>query len=107
MYFSSVYFPLIAVGLLPFQFRESGGGVRALLSSPGLFFAIGAVEASSFLVQFFAMDMKEAAYVIAIKRLSLLFSVFVGWLFFNEKRLLSRLFGAAAMIAGAMLIAFA
>jgi uncharacterized membrane protein len=53
------------------------------------------------------MATAPAAYVIAIKRLSLLLSVLYGWLFFQEKNLGTRLFGAGIMALGAILIALA
>lgn len=105
-YFSSVYYVLIAVGLLPFQFNQPQG-LRALFAQPSLFLALGCVEAFGFLVQFQAMAMAESAYVIAIKRLSLLFSVFFGWLLFNEHHIRARLLGASLMALGAAFIAFA
>jgi uncharacterized membrane protein len=106
MYFSSVYFALIALGLAPLQFRVPGGW-KLFFTQPKQFFPLGFAEASGFLMQFIAMRTVEAAYVIAIKRLSLLLSVFYGWLFFKEENLRSRLLGAGVMALGAILIAFA
>lgn len=102
--FASVYFGLTALGLLPLQFRHSENLSR-LISRPGLFLLLGLVEASGLFVQFHAMRLTDAAYVLAIKRLSLLVSVFYGWAYFKEIQLFSRLIGAAIMVAGAILIA--
>jgi drug/metabolite transporter (DMT)-like permease len=106
LYFSSVYFALIAIGLSPMQFRVENGW-KLLVTQPKQLLPLGFCEASSFLVQFFAMATAPAAYVIAIKRLSLLLSVLYGWLFFQEKNLGTRLFGAGIMALGAILIALA
>jgi drug/metabolite transporter (DMT)-like permease len=103
-YFSGMYYFLIALGLLPFQFKS---GLKQLIKAPPLFLLIGFVETSSFLLQFMAMPQTTSAYVIAIKRLSLLFSVVSGWIFFKEKHVISRLIGASLMVVGVVLIAFA
>jgi drug/metabolite transporter (DMT)-like permease len=52
----------------------------------------------------FAISMAPAAYMIAIKRLSVLFSVVYGGLFFRETQMALRLSGAGIMVAGAVLI---
>jgi uncharacterized membrane protein len=72
-----------------------------------LFIAIGLCEALSFLIQFHAFWYVEIAYVVAIKRLSLLLSIIYGRVFFQEKQNHIQLSGAALMILGAILISFA
>ncbi len=106
MYFSSVYFALIALGLSPLQFRVENGW-KKIFSQPKTLIPLGLAEASGFFMQFIAMQTANAAYVIAIKRLSLLISVVYGALFFKEEHLGARLLGAAIMALGAMLIALA
>jgi uncharacterized membrane protein len=56
-------------------------------------------------LQFHAFQQVEAAYVIAIKRLSLLLAVFYGWFIFKETGIKSRFFGALLMFIGAIMIA--
>jgi len=80
-YFAPVYYALIAVGLVPFQWKSSRWA-QELVSQPKLFAAIGLLEALAAVLQFQAFAHANVAYVISIKRLSLLFSVFYGWLFF-------------------------
>ena len=52
----------------------------------------------------YAISMVQAAYMISIKRLSILFSVLYGRLIFNESNIRSRILGACWMLAGAVLI---
>jgi len=52
----------------------------------------------------YAISMVQAAYMISIKRLSILFSVLYGRLIFNESNIRSRFLGACWMLAGAVLI---
>lgn len=47
-----------------------------------------------------------ASYTIAIKRTGVLFGVFWGWLFFKEKNIAKKIFGAAVAIAGVVAILF-
>jgi uncharacterized membrane protein len=56
--------------------------------------------------QMTALPMTLAAYVIAVKRTSVLFSVLAGALIFREHSLVPRLTGAAIMLAGFLLITF-
>jgi uncharacterized membrane protein len=51
--------------------------------------------------------MANAAYMISIKRLSMVFAVFYGHILFKEKEIANRLIGTSLMFAGAVLIAFA
>jgi drug/metabolite transporter (DMT)-like permease len=52
-----------------------------------------------------AISLTKAAYMISVKRLSVLFSVVYGWLIFDEENMAARLGGAVLMVAGAVLIA--
>ena len=54
-----------------------------------------------------AISMTQAAYMIALKRLSAVFGVLYGAWLFREKHVAWRLTGAAMMVAGAAIIAWA
>jgi uncharacterized membrane protein len=51
-----------------------------------------------------AISMTKAAYMIPVKRLSILFGIIYGGLIFKEKNLLIRFTGAFLMMSGAVLI---
>jgi uncharacterized membrane protein len=51
------------------------------------------------------MELAPAAYLVAVKRLSLLFSVLLGGLWLQERPILPRLLGAGLMCAGVVVIA--
>ena len=51
-----------------------------------------------------AYTMQIVSYVISLKRLSIIFSVLFGVLFFKEKNILRRSIGALIMLAGAIII---
>jgi drug/metabolite transporter (DMT)-like permease len=69
-------------------------------------FAAGAANALGNAVQMYALTLLFVPYVIAIKRMSALFTVLVGGMAFREN-IRARLLGAGVMFAGAALVAFA
>lgn len=64
----------------------------------GIFLALTAVAINT------AYTMQIVPYVISLKRLTVLFSVFYGGLLFREKDILRRIFGALVMLIGAILV---
>jgi drug/metabolite transporter (DMT)-like permease len=71
------------------------------------FVAIGAGVAAMTLLHFAAIGMTKVAYMLAVKRSSLLASVVVGRVFFGERGLRRRLPGAAIMLWGVALLGIA
>jgi drug/metabolite transporter (DMT)-like permease len=51
-----------------------------------------------------AISMTKAVYMIAVKRLSILFGVIYGGLFFHERHLFYRMVGTSLMVAGAAVV---
>ena len=83
-------------------------------TTPGMMFSnykgklkIGLAMAIMAITHFSAISMINVAYMISIKRFSLLFAILYGWLFFGEKNIKERMVGGIIIIAGAALIAFA
>ncbi len=68
------------------------------------FFLLGVILALVAITINIAYTMQIASYVISLKRLSILFSVFYGGLIFKEKHILKRGLAALIMLAGAILI---
>jgi uncharacterized membrane protein len=64
----------------------------------GVFTAVAAAA------QMTALTLTLAAYVIAVKRTSTLFGVFLGAALFGETRIRERLLGALVMLAGFILL---
>ena len=100
--FFSGFSLLLAVGLCwlggvrpRLLFRHPVKGAAAGL----LFFAHGVLHA-------YAIAMVKAVYMIAIKRLSVLFGVLYGGMWFQERRIGIRLAGAGLMVSGAVVILF-
>lgn len=68
------------------------------------FLLVGGIFAAEAIAINIAFTMAIVPYVISLKRLSILFSVFYGGLLFREKNILFRIFGALIMVAGAALM---
>lgn len=82
-------------------------GARRTPLKPGLvprLFLLGAFGAAMMLSQFNAIELTIASYVIAIKRAGTVLSVVLGYFFFKEKHLRTRLAGASLMTLGVVLI---
>lgn len=77
---------------------------RRRFSPPVAVLLAGAFTAVAAAAQMTALTMTLAAYVIAVKRTSTLFGVFLGAALFAETRTRERLLGAAIMLAGFVLL---
>jgi drug/metabolite transporter (DMT)-like permease len=80
---------------------------RGIFARPGPMLLIGLMAAMENFAHMMAIAQVEAAYMIAVKRLSLLFGVLYGACWFGEENIRERLAGAAIMIAGVFLIRWA
>lgn len=101
-YFYIFFSPLVFIILCAAKMIPKGFLRRErfkALATGGLLF----VEAMSHVL---ALSLANAAYMIAIKRQSILFSVLYGRLLFRESHMVARLSGTGLMVAGAALIAF-
>jgi drug/metabolite transporter (DMT)-like permease len=106
LFFGATYFAALTIVLAPLAVlkarRETGtllplGALKAS-ALPGL--AYGAMILSHML----ALSLTKVAYMISVKRLSLLIAVLYGYLFFRETGFAQRFFGAALMFSGFVLI---
>ncbi|MGB9716721.1 MAG: EamA family transporter [Thermodesulfovibrionales bacterium] len=65
---------------------------------PGIFYSLMVIS------HMLAMSIGKVAYVISVKRMSLLIGVFYGWLFFREENIKERLLGAMLMFIGFVMV---
>ena len=73
----------------------------------GAWWAVGLSQAVMVLSHMWAINLITAAYMIAVKRTSLVFSVIYGKFIFREKEIAQRLAGASLMVLGVGLILIA
>jgi drug/metabolite transporter (DMT)-like permease len=105
-FFGATYYLALAVCLLPVIVFLSGGrrffvelkGTARAALLPGAFDAVQSVS------HFFAVSMTNVAYMIAIKRSSLLIGSVYGFLIFGERNIRERLIGSLLMFAGFVVI---
>jgi len=107
LFMTIVYFSLLGLGFVPIVLITTRGKLRVLVQYPVAYFGIGAAMAAMAVTHFTAISMIQIAYMISIKRLSLLFAILYGWILFKEENIRGRVAGGLIIIAGATLIAFA
>ena len=105
-FFGTMY-PLVFTGLMVTGYPLNRAPLRpALKGRLGWWLILGFCFALSSLTLAEGMELAPAAYLVAVKRLSLLLSVFLGGLWLKERPFLPRLIGAGLMCAGVGLIAW-
>ncbi len=102
--FFGLFYPTVFSGFMLVGYPWSSRPGRRLIKRPLWGVLVGCCMAASILCHFQGIHLAPAAYVIAIKRTSLLFSVLYGGLWLGEGQLLYRLLGAGCMVAGVALI---
>ena len=106
LFFAVTYYAALAAVLAPvalFQGRTELRG-KALAPLLRVMLVPAALNAVMVATHMLAMNMTNVAYMISVKRTSLLFGVLFGRFLLHEGGLRERLSGAAIMVAGAALI---
>ena len=98
----NILLALLMAALLPFV--RKAAPLERFRKRPAAGLVIGAAVSISIFSHFLAISMVQAAYMISIKRTSLLIGVLYGAWLFREKKIAERLTGAAIMVAGVFLI---
>ena len=101
--FFGFFYPLLLTIVLSMVVGIKGT-LYQVASRPIVFLFIGIFTAIMILSHFLAISMADVAYVISIKRTSLIFSVIYGWLIFKEVDIGERLLGSIFMLAGVVSI---
>jgi uncharacterized membrane protein len=105
LFFGTLY-PLAVAGLMVSAYPWNRVRLKPSLKSHGGWWVVlGFCSALSYLCLAGGMERAPAAYLVAVKRLSLLMSVFLGGLWLKERPFLPRVLGAGLMCAGVGLIA--
>lgn len=102
--FSIIYILILTVAFAPVVFWKSRPHLPQLRTHLFPFLAIGFFEAVMILFHTLAIIQTQVAYMIAVKRTSLLFSVVYGHLLFREPHLRRRLLAGMLMVGGVALI---
>ncbi|MCK4836202.1 MAG: EamA family transporter [Candidatus Aminicenantes bacterium] len=108
---SSVVFWVTAINVVSAIFLFPVALYRTLNTGAGLYLknlktllVVGFIAALRSMFQITAITLTLVAYVISVKRTSVIFGIFFGYLIFREKGFRERLLGAVVMVAGVFLI---
>ena len=106
LFFAASYFIVLNIVLLPIALFMGRDDLKTFLQkkryrnlfAPGIFYAFMVITHMS------AMKLTKVAYMISIKRTSLLMAVLYGHFLFREENIRGRFFAAAIMFAGFVLV---
>lgn len=104
MFFTVSFFICFNLVCLSAMILSRKTRLRRLTASPFQGIVAGLLLFGHAVCHGWAISMTKAVYMIAVKRLSILFGVIYGGLFFNEKHLFYRMVGTILMIAGAAVL---
>ncbi len=101
--FFGAFYPFTLTAVLTI-YTISKGKFESVLKKPATFLPIGLCTAVMILSHFVAISLTQVAYMISVKRTSLIFSVLYGRLLFHEINIRERLLGSLIMLSGVVLI---
>jgi drug/metabolite transporter (DMT)-like permease len=104
VFFGSVYFILVTLFFTPIALLKNRGQTSLKAGDIIPLSSIGITYSLMILFHMVAMSMTQVAYMISVKRMSLLFSVLYGYFLFRENRLSERLIGSIIMFMGFLFI---
>lgn len=104
LFFAATYLPILSVVFLPVLVWKNHGKMKQLFSHVSLFSPIGFAIALATITHFLAVNLAEVAYVISVKRMSLLFGIMYGAFWFKETNITERFIGGFVMMLGVIII---
>lgn len=102
--FGPFYFAVLGISVMLLFALPSPGSLIRIARRPLAVLAVGILMALMVYTHFLALQQVEVAYMIAVKRTSLLFGILYGALVFKEPELARRLPAGGLMVAGVALI---
>lgn len=103
--FGAYYFALVGTATLLVFALWQPTSLRTLVRPRPAHLVVAGLMGVMVLTHFMALALTETAYMIAVKRVSILFGIVLGALFFAERHLARNLFAGALMVGGVALIA--
>ena len=107
LFYTSFGVLTLSLMLTPLAYRSSPKEFKSIFTSKNfrLLVPIGIISGFSVIAQMMATSLTYAAFVIAVKRMSMLFSSILGWYFFKED-IKNRIFPILLMVTGVILLTF-
>jgi len=104
VFFGSFYFILLTVFFTPIALHKNRGRLTITRKDIVPLGAIGITYSFMIMFHMLAMSMTNVAYMISVKRTSLLFSILYGHLLFKEEKIAEKAIGGTIMLVGFLLI---
>ncbi len=106
IFFGATYITLLVIVLTPIALYKGRDELRVIFRNGAIKSTIlpGMLQSVMIISHMIAMSLTKVAYMISVKRLSLLIGVFYGYLFFKESSIKERLLGTVLMLTGFVLI---
>jgi drug/metabolite transporter (DMT)-like permease len=104
IFFGSFYFILVTLLFTPIALVKNRKGLVISKDDIIPLSSIGVTYAMMIIFHMIAMSMTNVAYMISVKRTSLLFSIFYGYFLFKEEKITEKTIGSMIMLAGFVLI---
>jgi drug/metabolite transporter (DMT)-like permease len=104
VFFGSFYFILMTILFTPIALSKNKGKLVITRKDILPLAAIGVTYSLMIIFHMLAMSLAKVAYMISVKRMSLLFSIIYGHFLFKEEKIAERTFGGILMFIGFVLI---
>lgn len=106
VFFGVTYNAALAIAITPLALYKNRGAWRLQSHRAAIAGSLlpGFCHAAGILAHMIAISLTQVAYMISVKRLSLLMGVVYGWLLFKETNIRERLTGTILMVGGFVLI---
>lgn len=104
IFFGSTYFILVTILFTPIALRKNRGNITIKKKDVVSFASIGVTYSMMIIFHMIAMSLTNVAYMISVKRTSLLFSIIYGHFLFKEEKVRARSAGGILMLAGFVLV---
>lgn len=106
VFFGSFYFIIVTAIFTPIALVKNRGSMSISKSDILPLSSIGITYSMMIIFHMTAISMVSVAYMISVKRTSLLFSIMYGYLLFKEEKIAEKFIGGAILLAGFVLIVF-
>lgn len=104
IFFGSFYFILVTILFTPIAMQKNRSGISVKKRDIIPLLSIGITYSAMIIFHMLAMSMVNVAYMISVKRTSLLFSILYGHFLFREAKITEKAIGCIIMFAGFILI---
>ncbi len=104
VFFGSFYIMLVTAVFTPFAIGKNRDGIIITKKNIILLILMGASYSLMIIFHMAAISLTKVAYMISVKRMSIIFSIVYGYILFKEEKIIIRFFGGAMMLAGVVLI---